>query len=505
MGVVYEARQVRADRLVALKMIRGRGEPAEAARQRFLTEARAVARLNHPNIVQVYETGAWDGQPYFAMEYVPGGSLADRLRDGPLSPGQAARLVETLARAVEAAHREGVIHRDLKPHNVLLMPETRMSPSPSLGAPKVSDFGLARLLDESDNPTRTGAVLGTPAYMAPEQAAGRVREVGPAADVYALGAILYEALTGKPPFRAATPLATLEQVRTQPPVPPRRWRPDCPPALEAVCLCCLEKDARHRYSSAGELAEDLSRFLDGKPTRARPLPLWRRLLGCKFLPALLAAPLLYWIRARPGELLPEFLLLLVLASYFFLQRRQQARPPVLSEPLPWDETAPVAPVRQGRRGWVTLPLARLRFPAVCSACGRPAGSTMPLRLSNRSHRMELVVPVCASCQTDSLRRRRWGLCCGLGVGVLVMSVLAIPYARYHDLRHHELLVFLFVASAALGGAAGSVVGLLLTQRPPVRWRRYSWKRGTVDLRFRRAEYADQVVAALDRQAKPVKG
>jgi serine/threonine-protein kinase len=197
---VYKARQVGLNRFVALKMIRAGSAAFEAERTRFRAEAEAIARLRHPNILQVYEIGEADGQPYLALEYVDGGTLAQRLVEATLPPTRAAELTRTLARALHETHRAGILHRDLKPSNVLLTGD---------GAPKVSDFRLARLIDRDSKLTQTGAVLGTPAYMAPEQAGGRNEDLGPATDVYALGAILYESLTGRPPFRGATPLETL--------------------------------------------------------------------------------------------------------------------------------------------------------------------------------------------------------------------------------------------------------------------------------------------------------
>jgi WD40 repeat protein/serine/threonine protein kinase len=262
MGVVYRARQESLGRVVALKMIRA-AELADAReRDRFLREAEAVARLQHPNIVQVFEVGVQDGRPYFSQEYVDGGSLAQKLAGGPLPPEEAARLMETLARAVHHSHQRGIIHRDLKPSNVLLTAE---------GEPKVCDIGLAKRLDGEAGQTQTVAFLGTPCYMAPEQAEGNSKQVGPAADVWALGAILYECLTGRPPFRAATALETLEQVRGHEPVPPARLNPNVPRDLGTVCLKCLEKDPAGRYASAAALSDDLRRFLDGVPVLAAPL------------------------------------------------------------------------------------------------------------------------------------------------------------------------------------------------------------------------------------------
>jgi WD40 repeat protein/tRNA A-37 threonylcarbamoyl transferase component Bud32 len=267
MGVVYKARQVKLNRTVAVKMILAGPFTGPEDLTRFRTEAEAAARLQHPNIVQVHEVGEQDGRPYVVLEYVDGGGLAARLGGTPLPAREAAELVETLARAMHYAHSRGVVHRDLKPANVLLTAD---------GAPKVSDFGLAKRLDQSDGPTLSGSVVGTPSYMAPEQAAGKSKEIGPAADVYALGAILYELLTGRPPFHAATPLDTLYQVVHQDPVPVRRLNPANHRDLETVCLMCLEKDSARRYPSALALTEDLRRFLTHRPILARPAAAWER-------------------------------------------------------------------------------------------------------------------------------------------------------------------------------------------------------------------------------------
>jgi tRNA A-37 threonylcarbamoyl transferase component Bud32 len=270
MGVVYKARQTDLRRSVALKMILAGAHASDRQLARFRAEARAEARLQHPNIVQVYEIGEHDGLPYFSLEFVDGSNLGQKAGRQPQPPRDAARLVETLARAAHYAHERGVVHRDLKPANVLLTAD---------GTPKVADFGLAKCLDDEDGSTRTGSVLGTPSYMAPEQALGRHRDVGRATDVYALGAILYELLVGRPPFLAATMLDTVEQVRTEEPLPPTRLQPKLPRDLETICLKCLQKDARKRYASAEELAEDLRRFLAGEPIKARPVGaagrLWR--------------------------------------------------------------------------------------------------------------------------------------------------------------------------------------------------------------------------------------
>jgi WD40 repeat protein len=261
MGVVYKARQVNADRLVALKMILagGHAEPDELSR--FRTEAEAIARLQHPHVVQVFEVGEHNGLPFFSLEFCPGGSLDKKLAGTPLPPHEAATLVAQLAQGVQAAHEAQVLHRDLKPANVLLAAD---------GTPKVTDFGLAKKLD-AQGVTLPGVVMGTPSYMAPEQARGQGEELGPAVDAYALGAILYECLTGRPPFKAATVLDTLRQVVSEEPVPPRQLNAQVPRDLETVCLKCLHKEADKRYASAAELADELGRFLRGEPIVARPV------------------------------------------------------------------------------------------------------------------------------------------------------------------------------------------------------------------------------------------
>jgi len=260
MGVVYKARHVKLGRLVALKMILSGGHAREAELARFRTEAEAIARLQHPNIVQVYEVGEHDGKPFFSLEFCSGGSLDSKLDGTPLPPQDAARLVETLARAMHAAHEKSVIHRDLKPANVLLSED---------GTPKITDFGLAKKLDDVGQ-TASGAIMGTPSYMAPEQAGGKSKEIGPACDVYALGAILYELLTGRPPFKSATHLDTIMQVAMDEPVSPSQLQPKTPRDLETICLKCLHKAPEKRYASAAKLAAELRRFQDGEPIEARP-------------------------------------------------------------------------------------------------------------------------------------------------------------------------------------------------------------------------------------------
>jgi len=292
MGVVYKARQLGLNRLVALKMILAGGHASSEVVERFRREAEAVARLQHPNIIQIHEIGEHDGLPFFSLEYVSGGSLDRKLMGMPQPPERAASWIATLARAVHAAHGAGIVHRDLKPHNVLLTPE---------GTLKVTDFGLAKQLEGATWPqhagatprlsdpaqaTESGVVMGTPSYMAPEQAAGKIKQIGPATDVYALGAMLYEMLTGRPPFRAASPIDTVMQILSEEAVPPRRLQPKVPVDLDTICLKCLAKEPSRRYADAGALAEDVQRFLNREPILARPTPWYERAWK--------------WVRRRPA-------------------------------------------------------------------------------------------------------------------------------------------------------------------------------------------------------------
>ncbi len=294
MGVVYKARDQTLKRVVALKMILVGSHASAEQIARFRAEAEAVARLQHPHIVQIYSSGAHAGQPYFALEFVSEGSLSKQLHGQPQPPREAARLVLLLARAVHAAHQQGIVHRDLKPSNVLLAPP---ADEPALytayGCPKIADFGLAKLQQTGDGLTGSHCILGTPSYMAPEQATGKTREVGPPADIYALGAILYELLTGRPPFQGDSMLDTLEQVRSRPPTPVRQLRPEVPADLEALCLRCLAKRPQERYPTAAALADDLRRFLDGEvipqPSPSRTTALLRRFHWAVALGVLLLA------------------------------------------------------------------------------------------------------------------------------------------------------------------------------------------------------------------------
>ena len=271
MGVVYKARELKLNRVVALKMIISGKYSSTEELSRFRTETQAVAQLHHPNIVQIFEVGQVHNLPFLALELVEFGTLADRLKQYFFAPRPAAELIETLARALHHAHGHNVVHRDLKPANVLYAQD---------GTPKITDFGLAKVLqDEFESPrdaTRTGEPIGTPRYMSPEQATGRHDSYGPALDVYALGTVLYECLTGQVPFVATNVVDTLARIRSEDPVSPRTLQPAVPKNLATICLHCLQKDPARRYASAGALADDLRRFLNGEPIAAQPTPLWER-------------------------------------------------------------------------------------------------------------------------------------------------------------------------------------------------------------------------------------
>jgi eukaryotic-like serine/threonine-protein kinase len=300
MGVVFKARRLGLNRLVALKMIRGGASARVDHVARFRIEAEAVARLRHPNIIQIYEIGEVDDLPYVSLELLEGGSLADRIEDTPQPGRAAAELLVTLARGMQAAHQAGIIHRDLKPTNVLYAAD---------GTPKITDFGLAKRLESDDEQTATGQIMGSPSYMAPEQARGHTKNVGAAADIYALGAILYEMLTGRPPFKGETPMETVRQVIDDDPVPPGRLVPRMARDLETICLKCLNKEQHKRFDSAGSLAEDLVRYLNGEPVKARPTSAWER--GTK------------WARRRPLAATAAALLPLTLIGGFLVTLEYQ--------------------------------------------------------------------------------------------------------------------------------------------------------------------------------------
>jgi WD40 repeat protein/serine/threonine protein kinase len=308
---VLKAWQIRLKREVALKVLRESGTLESGELERFRRDAEALAQLHHPNIVQVWDVGEHEGKPFFSMEYCDGGSLDKYLAGTPVPAHEAATLVETLALAMHAAHQRGMVHRDLKPANVLLSPWQPAENGLDSGkdrlplsnyVPKITDFGFAKKLDDGARLSVSGMVMGTPEYMPPEQAQGRSKEAGPPADVYALGAILYECLTGRPPFKAATQLDTLLQVVNDEPVPPNQLQPKTPRDLETVCLKCLNKKPHERYPNAEDLAEDLRRFLEGRPIQARPVSRRERALK--------------WVRRRPALAVLAALLVLVSLAGF---------------------------------------------------------------------------------------------------------------------------------------------------------------------------------------------
>ncbi len=314
MGVVWKARQTSLNREVALKMIRAGALASPQEVQRFLREAEAAANLQHPNIVAIHEVGEHEGRHYFSMDYVAGRDLGALVRDGPLAPRRAATYVKVIAEAIHFAHQRGTLHRDLKPQNVLI---------DAANQPRITDFGLAKLMKDDSRLTQAGTVMGSPSYMPPEQAAGRGGDVGPASDVYSLGAMLYELLTGRPPFRGATAMDTLVQVLEEEPTAPRKLKTDIPVDLETICLKCLEKAPSARYPTARALAEELERFLKGEPIQARPAGTVRKVVS--------------WGRRHTGilaALAALAMIVLAFGAYYLYEenaylRFQQAHPDVV--------------------------------------------------------------------------------------------------------------------------------------------------------------------------------
>ena len=349
MGVVYRARQNGLSRIVALKMILGGRLATPEDVQRFRTEAEAAARLKHPNIVSVFDVGEAEGQHFFSMEFIEGISLSQLLLKGPLTGVQAVRYLRALADAMYYAHRHDVVHRDLKPSNILLDADDK---------PHITDFGLAKRMTEDQGQTRTGTVLGTPSYMAPEQAQGRTREVGPAADIYSLGAILYECLTGRPPFRGDSVFETVNQVINDAAIAPRTLRPGIDADLERICMKCLEKDPALRYADAAALGEDLRRYADGEAVSARSLNVveriarvldrsqhdvafqaWSSMLfvmaGVIAVEHVLVYLLMLWDAPRPAIFAARFLQYAIIGLLFLYHRGNRLMPTTAAERGLW--------------------------------------------------------------------------------------------------------------------------------------------------------------------------
>jgi WD40 repeat protein len=396
MGVVYKARHLALNRTVALKVLTMGSHANEEELARFRREAEAAASLQHPGIVQIYEVGEHQGRAYLALEYVEGGTLAQRLNGAPQPPRAAALMVEALARAIHYAHQRGIIHRDLKPQNVLVPAEDtqnsrgntvrgEVSSSVVSVSPmaKITDFGLAKRIGDDSALTQTGALLGTPSYMAPEQASGNPKDVGPAVDIYALGAILYEMLTGRPPFRGTSILQTLEQVREQDPVPPGRLQPTTPRDLETICLKCLAKLPAKRYASALALAEDLGRFLDGQPIQARPVGAVERTLK--------------WARRRPALAALVVLGVLTGAAFWIVGVLYHARMTAAYDDVAQAQTTAVEEAHSARRANADAQ-ANLYFSNILFVQRQLA--------ADRLDKVEELLDVCPSAR----RRWEWDYC-----------------------------------------------------------------------------------------------
>jgi serine/threonine-protein kinase len=453
MGVVYKARQVGLERVVALKMILSGDHAGPQQRARFRTEAEVIARLQHPNIVQIYEIGEHGDSPFLVLEYCDGGSLSAKLAGTPLPAAEAAALLEDVARGVHHAHQHGVLHRDLKPGNILLQirnaecgvrneKEAEYSfriPNSDFRIAKITDFGLAKKLDRGAGQTRTGAIMGTPSYMAPEQAAAR-KDIGPAADIWSLGAMLYDFLTGRPPFRAATELETVMQVIERQPVPPHLLNHHVPHDLETICLKCLQKDPAKRYANAGELAEDLRRWRTGESIHAHSLNLlqmvtsnlrrsqfdlqfanWGSMMMWSALIMLLgstAASVVLWQRpASTADWLSgiHLVMLVVLGVIFFYHHRSQGF---------WPSSTPE------RQLWVLVG-------GLVGACALLGFSDSLMATPERPHDLLAMYPRCAIVSglvLFILGSSYWGMCYLFGIAFWLLAIVMSIWPAWSDVE-----------------------------------------------------------------------
>jgi len=419
MGVVYKARQTSLKREVALKMIRAGTLASSDEVDRFLREAEAAANLQHPNIVAIHEVGEHDGQHYFTMDYVAGRDLGALVKDGPLPPNRAACYVRIIAEAIHFAHQRGTLHRDLKPQNVLIDVADQ---------PRITDFGLAKLMKVDSRLTQSGVVMGSPSYMPPEQAAGRHGDIGPASDGYSLGAMLYELLTGRPPFRGSTPMATLLEVLEAEPSAPRRLKADIPPDLETICLKCLEKSPSARYPTARALAEELDRYLKGEPILARPASAVRKTVS--------------WARRHPGVLAALAALVMVALAFgvFYLIEENAFLRALQADPaLRAQQTDPALTRDEaGPRSVAMLVCMGIAIIAVCA--GGYLHVRMVAQARGQSMKESFINPLKGPIQPLGERTRNFAVAASLvlmvcGVMVLVKAIQTYVWERKLALAH----------------------------------------------------------------------
>ncbi len=424
MGVVYKAYQKGLDRVIALKMILPGSVPNEDELKRFRTEAEAAARLQHPNIVAVHGVGEFEGQHFYSMEYIEGPSLAARLAHGALPGKVAARYVMILARALHYAHGHGILHRDLKPSNVLL---------DKYDQPHVTDFGLAKKLGDSGL-TQTGAILGTPSYMAPEQAAGKTKELGPAADVYGLGAVLYELLAGRPAFRAESPLDTIQKVIEEEPLPPSELNDKVDKDVETICLKCLQKDPRQRYASAEVLAEDLNRYVSGESIEASSFNVIDR-LAWELERSQFDVEFKSWSQVLYGLAL---IMLWGHVAMFWLLHLHQTGASHWVVRLVW---------------FCAIALTFLWFRSKPRAAPPATTESIGLRARFAEHLRSYIIPLLP---TKAAERQLWAIWAGYLIGYVIIVLVFWELARREQLHWNEYAIYPF--SAVLAGLAFFAMG-----------------------------------------------